>query len=478
MSSFSINSTFSSVAFRPAKQRFMRPCVERRAATMWVSRLAQLALLFPILIGCNSSERSLTILTSGDTQGWITPCGCASNQSGGLARRGGTIRAWEVSNEVLVLDAGGSAIDTLPSSASSTGPYQRIKLTAILAGMQALGLAAHNVGGPETAFTPADLRELASETGVKWLSSNLLAEDGQAVGSRVILLERGGLRIAITGVIDPALVKHPSWQAQDPTRSVLSAFKDQSADVKVVLAYFDESGLRALAEALPEVDYVIGGPTGQCMSPTKVGSTTIMSATNKGKFLAEVTLVHDRAGFRELSSSIVEVTSEMPEDSAQLSNLANYYALLKEQDFTAEQAGLVEHFVARESGYSIAGSASCQTCHQADDATWHSSKHSHAWDVLVAKSAEFDPHCQQCHTTGYGRPGGFENVAKSLSLVHVGCENCHGPSQAHVNDPRKRTPFQAKEQCVRCHDHENSPEFQFDAYWTKVFHAGKRGVSP
>lgn len=477
MSSLSIKSKIPTVAFRSAKVSIVSPFAKRKTSFPRCSRLRLIACLFLLLVGCNSSKKSVIILTSGDTQGWITPCGCASNQSGGLPRRGGMIRAWKKSNELILLDAGGSALGSLSDSASTTGPYQRVKLTALLNGMQTLGLAAHNIGGPETAFTAAELREMARETGVEWLSSNLLADDGKAVGSRVILLERGGLSIAVTGIIDPDRVVHSSWQAQDPTRAVLSAFKDHEADVKVVLAYFDEGGLRELAKLLPEVDYVIGGPTGQSMSPSRVGSVTVMSATNKGKFLAEVTVVPDKTGFRELSSSIVEVDSKIPEDGLQLDNLASYYAQLKQQDFTAEQAALVEHFLTDESGYAIAGSESCQTCHASDDATWHSSKHSHAWEVLVTKSAQFDPHCQQCHTTGYGREGGFENVAKSLKRVHVGCENCHGPSQAHVADPRKRTPFQAKEQCVRCHDHENSPEFEFDAYWTKIFHAGKQGTS-
>ncbi|MEZ6138115.1 MAG: multiheme c-type cytochrome [Pirellulaceae bacterium] len=415
--------------------------------------------------GCRS-DQPVMLLVSGDTAGWITPCGCASNQSGGLPRRGGLIVNSQREHAVVVVDAGGSAI--------GTGPYQRIKLLSLLNGLQTLGLQAHNIGGPETQFTPRELRELASESGTNWLSANLTADDGQPVGQKCLLVERSGLRIAITGIVDPQRVENPSWQAQDPIRSVLNALQSQAADVKVVLAYFDEGELRALAESLPEVDYLIGGPTGQAMSPTKIGPVTVMSATNKGKFLAGITLASEKSGFREIDASIVEVSSDISENDAQLKNLKSYYAKLKQQDFTAERAGLVQHMATDDTGYAIAGSESCAACHQTDDAVWHDSKHAHAWEVLVAKSAEFDPHCQQCHTTGYGYSGGFENVARSRELVHVGCENCHGPSQAHVSDPRKRTPFQAKEQCLRCHDHENSPAFQFDPYWTKVLHAGSK----
>ncbi len=128
----------------------------------------------------------------------------------------------------------------------------------------------------------------------------------------------------------------------------------------------------------------------------------------------------------------------------QLANLKDYYALLATKDYTVQEAGLVSTLTATDEDYSIAGSASCLQCHQQDQAIWHQSKHSHAWEVLVAKAAHYDPQCQQCHTTGYGLAGGFVNVAQSQSAVHVGCENCHGPSAAHVANPRRRTPFQSE----------------------------------
>ena len=36
-----------------------------------------------------------------------------------------------------------------------------------------------------------------------------------------------------------------------------------------------------------------------------------------------------------------------------------------------------------------------------------------------------------------------------------------------------RTPFAARDQCVRCHDRENSPEFEFAAYWKKTVKGAK-----
>ena len=95
------------------------------------------------------------------------------------------------------------------------------------------------------------------------------------------------------------------------------------------------------------------------------------------------------------------------------------------------------------------------------------------WETLVAGETHVDPFCQTCHTTGYGMPSGFRSRARSADRVAVGCESCHGPSQAHVERPEKRTPFAAREHCTHCHDHENSPHFEFAAYWKKIAHGAE-----
>lgn len=425
-----------------------------------------LAVIFLItLSGCSKKEQPLAVFVSGDTQGWITPCGCAANQSGGLARRATLLDAARLSADVLYLDAGGSAI--------GSNDYQSTRLAYLIDGLKKCNLEAHNIGGPETNFSPAKLREIGQRANITWLSSNLLDENGRNIGQSCLEFTRGGLKILVAGVVDPELVVNSGWHSTQPMQAVLSVFKNRQADVRLVLAYLDEPKLQQLAESLPEVDYVIGGPTSHAISPRKVGSVTIASATNKGKFLAKLELKKAEAGFKQTSASIVEIKSTLGESAAQIRNLSAYYVDLKAKDYAASEAGYVDPTIS-QGDHNIAGSKSCSKCHQADDLVWIHSKHSHAWEPLVARGANFDPFCQQCHTTGYGLPSGFENVKHSTSLVGVGCENCHGPSQAHVDNPKKKTPFLAKQQCVRCHDHENSPTFELNAYWSKVIHSGQK----
>src|SRR2546426_917679 len=60
------------------------------------------------------SAKPIRIVVSGDTQGWIVPCGCTSNQSGGLPRRGRYVADLRQSNRVLLFDVGGAASGSAP----------------------------------------------------------------------------------------------------------------------------------------------------------------------------------------------------------------------------------------------------------------------------------------------------------------------------------------------------------------------------
>jgi hypothetical protein len=155
----------------------------------------------------------------------------------------------------------------------------------------------------------------------------------------------------------------------------------------------------------------------------------------------------------------------------QKANLAQYHAELQSRDFPVDQTGLVPPLPPdRPKDYRIAGSEACRFCHEEEHKAWSAAKHFHAWESLTRTGSHVDPYCQQCHTTGYGMPGGFASIAEGRQRIHVGCESCHGPSLAHVRTPKVRTAFVAKDQCTRCHDQENSPRFDYATYWARMKH--------
>jgi 2',3'-cyclic-nucleotide 2'-phosphodiesterase (5'-nucleotidase family) len=408
--------------------------------------------------------RPIVVVLSGDTQGWIVPCGCTVNQSGGLLRRATFLSQRRRTNDVIVADVGGA-----PGGASD---YDRCKFEFLLAGERLMVSSGHNVGGPELELGAAYLERLVHERGEPLISANARDRAGRLLAEPARIVSVGGRRIAFIGVLSPRFQTGDA-HVDDPKEAILATLPQvKSCDLTVVLAYMPEDELRQLAAALPEVDAVIGGPTGQSLPPERVGASLVGSATNKGKFLIELEL-EGGSGRPRVAGRTVEMTAQFADDPEQGQNLRSFYAELGKRDFKAEQTSFAPRNVTRHAAdYTASGTASCAECHHAEFESWQASSHSHAWATLKKRGAQVDAACQRCHTTGFGT-GGFVSIGKSLRRVDVQCESCHGPGDAHTKQPETKTLFVARDQCVGCHDHENSPEFEFAAYWAKIAHGEK-----
>ncbi|MFO7899546.1 MAG: hypothetical protein R6V58_10875 [Planctomycetota bacterium] len=236
------------------------------------------ALLVPILCGCDEpgDARPLAIVASGDMNGWIVPCGCASNQSGGLPRRGSYVAAARDEADVLLVDVGGAP--------GGTSLYDVLRFEAALRGEAAMGIVAHNLGAAELALGPERLRRLSEDAGTPWLSANVFDRAGDFLTQPFLSLEAGGRRVTVVGVVAPRYAT-ADVDVTAPRQAILDATsKAGPADLLVVLAYLPEEELRELAELLPEADLVVGGPTGQPIAPRRVGPVlALLSAPRGGK---------------------------------------------------------------------------------------------------------------------------------------------------------------------------------------------------
>jgi Cytochrome c554 and c-prime len=115
--------------------------------------------------------------------------------------------------------------------------------------------------------------------------------------------------------------------------------------------------------------------------------------------------------------------------------------------------------------------------------------------LKLSPQRQFDPECLSCHVTGWDAEKYFPFAsgflgAKQESLHGNGCENCHGPGDKHVAAERAKgtdteqrdklrqamrlTQAEARKQtCLKCHDIDNSPDYNWEVYWPQVEHQGK-----
>lgn len=114
------------------------------------------------------------------------------------------------------------------------------------------------------------------------------------------------------------------------------------------------------------------------------------------------------------------------------------------------------------------GSKACSQCHEEQYATFNKySKKAHSWRSIAVMQPKLKPNelkeCFECHTTGYGKPGGFVSEQATPDLAQVGCETCHGPGSAHAEsgDPKliRRKPELAT--CQACHNSQRIEDFGF-----------------
>lgn len=114
------------------------------------------------------------------------------------------------------------------------------------------------------------------------------------------------------------------------------------------------------------------------------------------------------------------------------------------------------------------GSEACKGCHEKEYThfvTYAKKSRSYTSIERVKKglTAEELKGCYYCHSTGYGRPGGFVSVEKTPELRNAGCEVCHGPGEFHVKT-RSRKDIKGRltlKDCEVCHTPERVRAFRY-----------------
>jgi len=142
------------------------------------------------------------------------------------------------------------------------------------------------------------------------------------------------------------------------------------------------------------------------------------------------------------------------------------------------------------------GHTTCANCHRDIAEELASTKHMEAYHTLKVQDKQWTS-CARCHNNGFNQPGGFNviddrRITGDWIMRNVQCENCHGAGEYHVklHQNKVKSPYLDKDgrdkeglvavtsfSCEKCHNHENSPNFDFNKYWPYIQH-GKPGLKP
>ena len=427
----------------------------------------------------------LALVLSGQTFGYLSPCGCSAPQKGGLERRANFIdqlrgKGWEV----VGLDLGDLA-------ATKGVPEQnRLKFRIAMKALAGMGYAAVGLGEEDfkaglfdllaeyplnnPAKPPTVLNAGVVGTPPAGMANPVPREQlfpgapgGPPLVEDVAVVARPGAPVVgVVSVVGPDVAEKvgkldPQFRFLSNVDVVTTALKKLAAHpAKPVLRVLLYDGpldqAKAAAKRFPEFQLIL------CQSddpeppdqPATEGQTKIVQVGQKGMSVGVVGVFPAVGGF-DLRYQRVSVTEEYltapgeaAEKASKVLQLMQEYAdaVQKLDSLKLHRQKTQPHpaqVKAPAADLKFVGSEACKACHPAEWQQHAQTKHSHAYDALatVAKrpsGRQFDGECIVCHTVGFENPTGFENADATPLLKNVGCESCHGPGSGHAAEPANK----------------------------------------
>lgn len=109
-------------------------------------------------------------------------------------------------------------------------------------------------------------------------------------------------------------------------------------------------------------------------------------------------------------------------------------------------------------GGMFVGVEKCKGCHAKEYNDFSNRKFDRVWKILNMRGEQNNPQCLKCHTTGYGKAGGFVSGDKTPGMSSKQCEACHGPGSKHVANPgdaaakdNMKISGKTRNICIECH---------------------------
>lgn len=465
----------------------------------------------------------LTILVTGDVEGYLKNCGCSGGQVGGEVRKARAIHMERenalkqlptdkgLASEVILLDCG--------TFLEGKNEVYQLYSQGIVESMQLLDYGSVGLGYGELQFSTKDNRqssqanlwELLGESGLPFTAANLRfvpPENGEDFSSQLngiiqpyrIITTPSGFKVGVIHVLDTRL--HDAEQ-----KKIGVELTDMVGAVKAITD-----------KHMKEADYwvmTIGSPAYNSVPPEgiaridglmQVFGYTLgnpLEAKNSTKALFPYFVSRPYSKAKSVSLSIVNFGNEgkvsiRSEQLALNPNIKEDLAVKKIADDLQPELEDLELQMTEERLRTTGpkpwyeGQDTCRNCHQEIYVYLLESRHMQAFSSLEHKEKQRSADCLPCHVTGHGTTSGWNIVNNDTpEFQNVTCESCHGPGEYHTavmaqmmagDEPSLPDGFSGNRRnavglldvepndCRKCHDGLNSVGFSFEKYWPKIDH--------
>jgi hypothetical protein len=316
------------------------------------------------------------------------------------------------------------------------------------------------LGDRELALGPEILQQHIGVNRSPVVCSNLRYQ-GSYLWDKVKVIQRGGVRIGILGMVDPVRVQQaangvPSpWTIDDGLRVVkplLDSLKHQ-VDVVLLLSQLGFWNTLELLDQCPQIEVAVVGNEGKTVrEPIHYGNSLVVMSGNRGQYLGELDLTFDDEGhILSNRGKLIALSDSIPDDPEVSALVAEFKRRVEEQAARTAPVPEASNDSSQTAGGEYAGASSCQGCHPWIFTKWEVTPHRNAFQTLYREKQNTNPDCIVCHVVGYGK-GGFSSVDATPQLVNVQCESCHGKGSEHVKNPKIPMPAKITETtCRECH---------------------------
>ncbi len=477
-----------------------------------------------LLAGCTTRDargpasptapKQVTLFFSSEVRGYIGPCGCSENMRGGISRAAFQVAKAREGNAIVHFIDCGDGLFGEASIPEAAVPQQERKAKALVEAWKKMGLSLRTPGPLDDARGVAfhagfGLPELASGSfkvldGVAVISAPTLpaavalAPEAVKAGGRFVgavvpqpadlllrsAIEAPGIGLVISSKSKDAFAAEESRlaggatkvaQIQSKGRSLLQVTVNFRGDGAVEWLRGDgerDRELFALDQRIELLRAQVNEP--MLAEPMKaLRKAKLEEIIARRETLASTPIVVPD-GKNSVTARFVPLESTFPKDPA-VQELEKAYDV---------DVGLINLAWAKEKGVScppgtaekqgVVGTAVCVACHVEAQEVWKTTKHPNAYAALQAVGKEHHLDCVSCHVTGWQQPQGVCRIDQTEARREVGCEACHGPGSAHAANPLKTNISKSADAktCTGCHDRENSPQFDLEAYLSKIIAPG------